>query len=62
MSKKFHIQDSGVPEQDAGHARYIIGVVEDTRDIPDCYEDGWKWGQIELSSPTASRRSRSSST
>ena len=48
MSKKFHIQDSAFLNKTAGMRAYIIGVVEDTRDIPDCYEDGWKWGQIEL--------------
>jgi hypothetical protein len=48
MSKKFHVQARTFLNKTPGMRAYVIGVVEDTRDIPDCYEDGWKWGQIEL--------------
>jgi len=48
MSKKFHIQERTFLNKMTEMRAYVIGVVEDTRDIPDCYEDGWKWGQIEL--------------
>ena len=48
MSKKFHVQERAFLNKTPGMRAYVIGVVEDTRDIPDCYEDGWKWGQIEL--------------
>ncbi len=48
MSKKFHVQERTFLNKITGMRAYVIGVVEDTRDIPDCYEDGWKWGQIEL--------------
>lgn len=48
MSKKFHVQERTFLNIIPGMRAYIIAVVEDTRDIPDCYEDGWKWGQIEL--------------
>jgi len=27
---------------------FAIGIVEDTRDIPNENDDGWKWGKIEL--------------
>ena len=48
MSEKFHVQDREFLNKITGMRAYIIGVVEDTRDIPDSDEDGWKWGQIEL--------------
>lgn len=48
MSKKYHVRDRSFLNQKTDMRAYIIGVVEDTRDIPDCYEDGWKWGLIEL--------------
>lgn len=48
MSKKYHVQERTFLNKMTGMRAYVIGVVEDTRDIPDCYEDGWKWGQIEL--------------
>lgn len=48
MSKKFHVQERTFLNKTPGMRAYVIGVVEDTRDIPDCHEDGWKWGQIEL--------------
>ena len=48
MSKKYHVQEREFLNKTPGMRAYVIGVVEDTRDIPDCYEDGWKWGQIEL--------------
>ncbi len=34
---------------------YIIGVIEDTRDIPNVNEDDWKWGQIDLKLADCSR-------
>ncbi len=48
MSKKFHVQERTFLNKFPGMRAYVIGVVEDTRDMPDSYEDGWRWGQIEL--------------
>ena len=48
MSKKYHVQDRAFLNKRVDMRAYIFGIVEDTRDIPDCYEDGWKWGAIEL--------------
>ena len=48
MSKKYHVQERTFLNKRTGMRAYIIGVVEDTRDFPDCYEEGWKWGEIEL--------------
>lgn len=35
---------------------FIIGVVEDTRDLPDDPEDTWKWGTVVLDLADCSRR------
>src|ERR1700674_1105814 len=35
---------------------FIIGVVEDTRDLPDDPEDHWKWGTVVLDLADCSRR------
>ena len=48
MSKKYHVQERTFLNKRTGMRAYIIGLVEDTRDVPDCYEEGWKWGEIEL--------------
>ena len=48
MSKKYHVRDRAFLNKKTDMRAYIIGVVEDTRDYSDCYEDGWKWGEIEL--------------
>lgn len=48
MSKKYHVQARTFLNKTTEMRAYIIGVVEDTREISDYHEDGWKWGQIEL--------------
>jgi hypothetical protein len=48
MSKKYHIQERAFLNKKIEMRAYIFGIVEDTRDIADCFEDGWKWGEIEL--------------
>ena len=35
---------------------FIIGVVEDTRDLPNDPEDHWKWGTVVLDLADCSRR------
>ena len=49
MSKKFHIQERVFLNQKMDMRAYIIGIVEDTRKIPNENQDDWKWGQIQLS-------------
>ena len=52
MSKKqrtrFHVRKRIFLNRDLEMRAFAIGIVEDTREIPDENEDGWKWGKIEL--------------
>lgn len=48
MSKKYHVQERAFLNKKIDMRAYIFGIVEDTRDIADCFEDGWRWGEIEL--------------
>jgi hypothetical protein len=48
MSKKYHVQERTFLNLKTEMRAYIIGVIEDTREIPNINEDGWKWGKIEL--------------
>ena len=48
MSKKFHIRERLFLNLKTEMRAYVIGVVEDTREITNQNEDDWKWGQIEL--------------
>ncbi len=48
MSKKYHVRERAFLNKKTDMRAYIMAIVEDTRDIADCYEDGWKWGEIEL--------------
>src|SRR5438034_2640502 len=48
MSKKYHVQERTFLNLKTELRAYIIGVIEDTREIPNVNEDDWKWGQIEL--------------
>jgi hypothetical protein len=49
MSKKFHVQERVFLNQKVDMRAYIIGIVEDTREIPNENDDDWKWAQIHLS-------------
>lgn len=48
MSAKYHVRAREFLNKRPEMRAYIIGVVEDTRSYADCFEDGWKWGRIEL--------------
>jgi hypothetical protein len=48
MSKKYHVRERAFLNKKMDMRAYIFGIVEDTRDVADCFEDGWKWGEIEL--------------
>ncbi len=53
MSKKqrtrYHVRKRIFLNRDLEMRAFAIGIVEDTREIPDENENGWKWGKIELS-------------
>ena len=55
MSKKYHVQERTFLNLQTEMRAYIIGVIEDTREIPNMEEDDWKWGQIELKLADCSR-------
>jgi hypothetical protein len=48
MSKKYHVREREFLNKKPEMRAYVMAVVEDTRDMADCYEEGWKWGEIEL--------------
>jgi hypothetical protein len=48
MSKKYHIRERMFLNQYPEWRAYIIAVIQDTREIPACDENEWKWGTIEL--------------
>ncbi len=48
MSKKYHIRDRSFLNKNPEMRAYIMALVEDTRDIAQCFEDEWRWGEIEL--------------
>ena len=45
---KFHVRKRMFLNRDLDMRAFAIGIVEDTRDIPDENEDGWKDRWIEL--------------
>ena len=55
MSKKYHVQERTFLNLQTEMRAYIIGVIEDTREIPNMDEDDWKWGKIELKLADCSR-------
>jgi len=53
---RYHLRRREFLNQDVGATAFIIGIVEDTREIPDENEDGWKWGVIQLELADCYRR------
>lgn len=52
---KYHVRKRLFLNRDTDYPAYIIGVVEDTGEIPDDDSD-WKWGTIELKLGDCNRR------
>lgn len=48
MSKKYHVRERAFLNKKTDMRAYVMAVVEDTRQFADCFEEGWKWGEIEL--------------
>ena len=48
MSKKYHVRERSFLNKKTDMRAYVMAIVEDTRDMADCFEDGWRWGEIEL--------------
>ena len=60
MSKKqrtkYHVRKRVFLNRDLEMCAFAVGIVEDTREIPNENEDDWKWGKIELMLGDCSRR------
>ena len=53
---RYHLRRREFLNEDPELPAFIIGVVEDTRDLPDDPEDSWKWGTVVLDLADCSRR------
>ena len=53
---RYHLRRREFLNEDPELPAFIIGVVEDTRDLPDDPEDTWKWGTVVLDLADCSRR------
>jgi hypothetical protein len=53
---RYHVRRREFLNEDPEMPGFIIGIVEDTSEIPDENEQGWKWGNIVLDFADCSRR------
>ncbi len=53
---RYHVRRREFLNEDPELPAFIIGVVEDTRDLPDDPEDLWKWGTVILDLADCARR------
>ena len=53
---RYHVRRREFLNEDPELPAFIIGVVEDTRDLPNDPEDLWKWGTVMLDLADCSRR------
>ena len=53
---KFHVRSRVFLNRDVTMPAFVIGVVEDTRKIPNDHREGWRWATVELSISDCSRR------
>ena len=53
---RYHVRRREFLNDDPELSAFIIGVVEDTRELPDDPEDHWKWGTVVLDLADCSRR------
>ena len=53
---RYHVRRREFLNEDVEMPAFIIGVVEDTRELPDEPADKWKWGTIVLDLADCSRR------
>ena len=56
IATRYHVRRREFLNDDPELPGFIIGVVEDTRDLPDDPEDAWKWGTVVLDLADCSRR------
>lgn len=54
---KYHVRRRLFLNRDPNLPAFVIGIVQDTRDIPsDDADESWKWGDIELKLGDCNRR------
>ena len=53
---RYHVRRREFLNEDVEMPAFIIGVVEDTRQLPDEPADDWKWGTVILDLADCSRR------
>ena len=53
---RYHVKRREFLNEDLEMPGFIIGVVQDTSDIPDDDERAWKWGSVVLDFADCSRR------
>ena len=46
--RQYHIRRREFLNEDLQMHAFIIGIVQDTRDLPDENEEAWKWGTVIL--------------
>jgi hypothetical protein len=56
QTARYHVRRREFLNEDLEMPAYVIGIVEDTTEIPDENEQGWKWGSIVLDFADCSRR------
>jgi hypothetical protein len=60
MSKKqrtkYHVRKRIFLNRDLEMCAFAVGIVEDTRQIPNENEEDWKWGRIELTLADCNRQ------
>ena len=53
---RYHVKRREFLNEDFEMPGYVIGIVQDTSDIPDEDEQGWKWGTVVLDFGDCTRR------
>lgn len=53
---RYHVRRREFLNEDPELPAYVIGVVEDTSDIPDDEDERWKWGTVILDFGDCTRR------
>ncbi len=48
LRTKYHVRKRIFLNRDLDMRAFAIGIVQDTREIPDSEKDNWQWGIIEL--------------
>ncbi|MEO6392631.1 MAG: hypothetical protein ABIP75_12325 [Pyrinomonadaceae bacterium] len=53
---KYHVRRREFLNRDTQWPAFVIGVVQDTREIPNDHREGWRWATVELKIGDCDRR------